>query len=293
MKRNNFNILLLIVLSALSVYFAYQLKNIAPTILNSAILLCDKCLSALLPTVQKITLTLSLFSAISLTISLIKTFLFRSKIQQSLVAKPKSILFFEKKYNLDNKIIVFKDSRLMAFCLGIVTARIYLSTQLLKKMNRSEVEAIILHEKHHLVGNDNLLLLILNFIKTALFFLPVIGDFVHTVEIQKEISADQTVISTTRNKLNIISALKKCIESKPSYVYAQAFSESVTIEPRIHSLIGKRSNFLYFQLRSVLISLSVVLLLANITISRIEVHSQAENSTTVCLDKGSCQNTCR
>ncbi len=262
-------------------------------VINNTILLCDKCLYSLLPTIKNITLTLSLFSALSLTISLVKTFLFRKKIQQSLTIKPKSIIFLEKKHNLHNKIIVFQDSRLMAFCLGIITTHIYLSTQLLKKMSRSEIEAIILHEKQHMVSKDNLLLLVLNFIKTALFFFPVIDDYVHCIEIQKEISADQMAIRTTGNKINIMTALKKCIETKPSYIYAHAFSEGATIEPRIHSLIGKKNYLPSFQLSSILITFSVLLLLANITVSRIEVHAQTDSSTTVCLDKGSCQNTCR
>lgn len=262
-------------------------------VLNSTILLCDRCLYSLLPTIKNITLILSLFSALSLTVTLIKTLQFRNKIQQSFAIKPKSIILFEEKHDLRNKIIVFQDSRLMAFCLGIVTAHIYISTQLLKKMSRSEIEAIILHEKQHLVGKDNLLLLVLNFIKTAFFFFPVIGDFVHSVEVQKEISADQTVIKITGNKINIMTALKKCIETKPNYIYAHAFSEALTIEPRILSLVGKKNNLLSFQLSSVLITFSVLLLLANITLSRIEVHSQTGSSATVCLDKGACQNTCR
>lgn len=281
------------VLSLFSIYFIYQLKNIAPMVLKSNILLCDRCLFSLLPTFKNITLTLSLFSALSLVISLIKTYQFKNKIRKSLVVKPESINFFEKKYHLHNKIVIFQDSQLMAFCMGIFTAHIYLSTQLLKKMNHSEIEAIILHEKQHLANKDNLSLLILNFIKTAFFFLPIVSDFVQSIEIQKEILADQTVIKVTGKKTNIITALKKCLESKPNYVYAHAFSESLTIEPRIHSLVGKKNKFLSFQLSNILISFSVILLLANITLSRIEVHSQTDSSATVCLDKGVCQNTCQ
>jgi Zn-dependent protease with chaperone function len=171
MKRNNISTIFLVILSLQFIYFLYQLRNLVPFVLNSNILLCDSCLQGLISTIIIITLTISVFAGLSLAISHIKTFRFKNKIKRSVVSKPKSIAYFEKKHNLHNKIIVYQDSQLMAFCLGIFTPHIYLSTRLLNKMNRSEVEAIILHEKQHIVGGDNMKLLILNFIKTIFFFL--------------------------------------------------------------------------------------------------------------------------
>ena len=292
MSRNKITILCLVLLSALVLYFGYLIKNLYPTLVNNSILLCDKCLFAVIPTIKRIISVLGVLALGNLILGFFRTSHFRNKLQ-SVPPPTKQISFLEKKYHLQNRIIIFENSQLMAFCLGIFNPRIYLSTQLLKKMTRFEIEAIVLHEKQHMAGKDNLLLLVLNLIKTAFFFFPIIADVVNSIEIQKEIAADKGVIKETGKTINIVTALRKVLESKPGFVFAQAFSQGFSIEPRIKSLIGKRNELPHLQLNSVLITLGVMLIFINITLSRIEVHSQNSSSTTLCLDKYSCQNSCQ
>ncbi|MCL4353948.1 M56 family metallopeptidase [Patescibacteria group bacterium] len=292
MKKNKINIIYGIILSILLLYFLYLIRTVYPFIVNNNFIVCDNCLSSIFPFIQKILTLLVAFALGNLLISYFRTVRFKNSLFP-INHQSNHIKSLEKKYLLHNKIVVFNEVKLMAFSLGVFNPKIYLSTQLVKDMTRSEMEAIVLHEKQHIVGKDNLLLLLLSLLKTALFFLPVVSDFANNVEIQKEISADQIVAKETGEKTNIISALRKIIESKPSYVYANAFSESFSIEPRIRSLVGKKNQWFPLKFSSVVISLCVMLFLANITLSRIEIHPQLNSSAMLCLDKGICQNSCQ
>lgn len=292
MKRNKANIIYGVILGGLLLYFVYLMRAVYPQLIGSNVFVCDSCLSSVLPFIQKILSVLAIFAFGNLLITYFKTIRFKNNLHL-VYSQSKRIKLLEKKFSMRNKIIVFDDFRLMAFCLGVFNPKIYLSNQLLKNMSHAEIKAIILHEKQHIIAKDNLLLLFLNLIKTAFFFFPIIGDFIHSIEIQKEISADKVVVEETGKRINIISALRKVIESKPSFIYANAFSESLSIEPRIRSLVGKKNKWLSIKYSSVVVSLSVLLILVNVTLSRIEVHPQTNSSTMLCLDKGTCSNICQ
>lgn len=292
MKKDKVNIIYGIILSGLIVYFIYLMWTIYPLLVSDKVFACTNCLDSVLLFVQKVLFILVIFALSNLIINYIKTVQFKNSLLPFRF-RPNLIKSLENKYTLQGKIIIFNDPRLMAFCLGVFNPKIYMSNILLEKMTSSELEAIILHEKQHMVAKDNLLLLLLNLIRTAFFFFPVIGDFVDSIEIQKEISADQTVVKEMGKRISIISALRKVIESKPHFVYANAFSESLSIEPRIRSLVGKNNRQFPFKYGSVVVSLCVLLFLVNITLSRIETHPQINSSTMLCLDKGTCQNTCQ
>lgn len=268
------------------------MRAVFPQLVSGNFFVCDNCLSSVLTFIQKTLSVLAVLAIGNLVINHIKTLHFKNSLLP-IYPYPKLIKSLGEKYSLQDKIIIFDNSRLMAFCLGVLNPKIYLSNQLLKNMSHSEIEAIILHEKQHILGKDNLLLLFLNLIKTAFFFFPIIGDFVNSIEIQKEILADKIVVKETGRRINIISALKKVIESKPDFIYANAFSESISIESRIRSLVGKKNRLLSIKYSSVIISLSVLLFLVNITLNRIEIHPQTNSSTMLCIDKGACQNFCQ
>lgn len=292
MKKNKINIVFSVILSGLLIYFLYLIRTIYPFVIDNSIFVCKSCLNSIPLFVQKIIIVLLLVAFGNLLLNYIKNTLFKHSLH-FVNLKPKSVISLEKKYFLHKKIIIFRNQKLLAFCMGILKPKIFISSEVLKRMTYREIEAIILHERQHIIGKDNLVMIFLNLVKTSFFFFPVVTDFVNNLEIQREIKADQSVVKETGRKINIISALRKIIESKPNYVYANAFSESFSIEPRVHSLIGKGSNLFPFKYGSIVISLSVLLFLMNLTLSRIEIHPQTNSSTMLCIDKGTCQNSCQ
>ena len=123
--------------------------------------------------------------------SWIKTVLFTKKIKQARL--PKFIQTLSFRHYLKDKIIIFQNSKPSAFCLGIKSPRIYLSTKLLAVMNKKEIEAILLHEKYHLIKRDTLLILLATFVKGLFLLFPIMTDIITSFLRQKESSRTQKI----------------------------------------------------------------------------------------------------
>lgn len=293
MKNKIFTILLVLLFLVLLTIFVNSVGIIYSSLFGKALLFCNSCLEHLLPFFQKTIFTFFSIAFLSLIVSLFKTFQFSLSIKSKL----KRPVFIEKlttKYSLQNKVIVFEYSSPVAFCMGILNPKIYLSNSLVKMMTPKELETIIIHEKQHLNRNDNLVLLLLQAVKNMFFFLPIVGDFVNYFHIRKEILADRGVIRELGSNSNLISALRKVIDYPSLAVMSvNTFSQSYDIETRVLSLLGNKQVKRTFPFNNLVISLSVLLLFANVIASKVELHSQSQSETSICLDGGNCQNICR
>ncbi|MFA5894781.1 MAG: M56 family metallopeptidase [Candidatus Shapirobacteria bacterium] len=293
MKDKIFTLILVLLFLVLLTVFVNYVGIIYSSLSGKALLFCNSCLEHLLPFFKKTIFTFFSIAFLSLIVSLFKTF----KFSLSIKSKLKIPIFIEKlttKYSLQNKVVVFEYSSPVAFCMGILSPKIYLSNSLVKMMTPKEMETIIIHEKQHLNRNDNLVLLLLQAVKNMFFFLPIIGDFVNYFHIRKEILADRGVISELGSNNKLISALRKVIDYPSLTVMSvNTFSQSYDIETRVLSLLGDTQVKHTFPFNNLVISLSVLLLFANVIASKVEIHSQTQSETSICLDGGSCQNICR
>ncbi len=292
MKINKNSIVLSSLFVGLLFYFLFQATQIASLILGKNVLICNSCLQTI-PTILLYSVTSLLgLSLVCFLFGLAKTVHFRKKLYL-ISAHSRSLKMIEKEHLLDRKIIVFSHKDPLAFCLGILKPKIYLSTKLLKIMNSSELEAVILHEKQHLQGNDNLFLVLPTLLKTTFFFLPIFSDIAQRFEVQKEIRADQNAIKEIGDKSVLISALQKILfTSQPNLAFANYFSKFTSLEVRINSLLGERTNRRLISLNNLVISFGMLLLIATVILNRVEIHSQLANSALLCLDKGNCQGAC-
>lgn len=293
MKNKIFTILLVTLFFVLLIVFVNTTGSIYPFLYGKVLFFCAICLDHLLPLFQKTIFLFFFIAFLSLIISLFRTF----KFSLSIKSKVKRPFFIEKlttKYSLQSKVIVFEYSSPVAFCMGILNPKIYLSNCLVTMMTPKELETIIIHEKHHLNRKDNLILLLLQAVKNMFFFLPIVGDFVNYFHIRKEILADRGVIRELGSNNNLISALRKVIDYPPLTVMSvNTFSQSYDIETRVLSLLGNKQVKRAFPFKNLIISLSVLLLFANVIASKVELHSQTQSETSICLDGGNCQNICR
>ena len=293
MKNKIYITLLITLFFVLLIVFVNTAGSIYPFLYGKVLFFCASCLDHLLPLFQKTIFLFIFIALLSLVVSLFKTF----KFSLSIKSKLKNPIFIEKliiKYSLQSKIIVFNHSNPVAFCMGILNPKIYLSNCLVKMMTPKEMETIIVHEKHHLNRKDNLVLLLLQVVKNMFFFLPIVGDFVNYFHIRKEILADRGVISELKSNNNLISALRKVIDYPSLTVMSvNTFSQSYDIETRVLSLLGNKQVKRSFPFKNLIISLSVLLLLANVIASKVELHSQTKSETSICLDGDNCQNMCQ
>ncbi len=293
MKNKIYTTLLITLFLILLGVFVNSIGTIYSSLSGKALFFCTSCLSHLTPFFQKTVFIFFSIAFLSLIVSTIKTF----KFSLSIKSKSKIPTFVEKllaKHSLQSKVMVFEYPNPVAFCMGILTPKIYLSNCLVKMTTPKELESIIVHERQHLNRNDNLTLLLLQAVKNMFFFLPIVGDLVNNFHIQKEILADRGVIKELGGNNNLISALRKVIDYPSLTIMSvNTFSQSYDIETRVLSLLGHKPVKHSFPFNNLIISLSVILLFANVFASKVELHSQTQSETSICLDGGNCQNICR
>lgn len=98
-----------------------------------------------------------------------------------------------------------------AFCLGFWRPHIWLTAGLADLLTDDELAAVLVHEAYHCRRRDPLRLLISRAVKSAFFFLPLVGDLAKLAELQQEIAADQTVIETMGDDLPLLCSLQKLL----------------------------------------------------------------------------------
>lgn len=229
-------------------------------------------------------------------LSWLKTSSIKKKIKTAKV--PQFIQELSRKHDLKNKIIIFQNSRPSAFCLGIKNSRIYLSTKLLKLMNKQEIEAIILHEKYHLVNKDTFLILLTTFVKGLFFPFPIITDIIVSLIRQKETDADQYSISYFKNPNIVLSAFKKLLLSQlthiPSFAYLISFVHADTLEHRIKILKGEKAFVFSFKIKHILITFfSLFALFSFLFLSTRPTFGHQNISPSACLAGHNCHSECR
>lgn len=98
-----------------------------------------------------------------------------------------------------------------AFCLGFWRPRIWLTAGLVDLLTDEELAAVLAHEAYHCRRRDPLRLLISRAVKSAFFFLPLVGDLAKLAELQQEIAADQAVIEVMGDDLPLLCSLQKLL----------------------------------------------------------------------------------
>ncbi|VVA43553.1 conserved hypothetical protein [Candidatus Roizmanbacteria bacterium] len=227
---------------------------------------------------------------------LLKTIFYERKL---IIQKiPTTVLKLIGRHGLAGKVKIILDKKPLAFCLGFFRPKIYLSTGLIKLMNNQELEAIILHEKYHLLKKDNIFLVMANFLKQLFLPFPIIADFLDSSIKRREVKADYYGVILMGKKQPVVSAFKKLLnfDNKDSYLlnYSSAFTDGQHFENRIQALFGKKSLSFSFKQRNVLISLFSFIILSGFLFAPWQ-KTQANNQNqkpSVCLKNTDCNKHC-
>lgn len=237
------------------------------------------------------------FTFIKFIVTYVKITLFRNKLHQNL-QKNKQFDQIVSKLDLSGKVFLVNEDRLFAFCHGIRHPKIYLSSGLLSIVNTNELEAILLHEKHHLEHKDALVLLMAELAQSLFPFFPVLSDLIHNYRTERELSADSEVIQKLGDPASLVSILKKLLVAKPipQIALAPALADHETLEVRIKALMKKEVRFTKFGLLNVLVSLTSIGIFVVLTIApvqAIEMHDQDSDVMMVCLQNDECATWCK
>lgn len=177
---------------------------------------------------------------------------------------------------LKQKIIVVNSSDLLCFCAGFISPLIYISRGMIIKLTQEELEALLLHEKHHLSTCVPLKILVGKCITAFLFFIPLLRDLLHHYLIEAEIAADQSAIWQQGHRRGIAGALEKLIQQ----YYVNSMSDSAVagaangLPFRIDHLMGRTGGYsFYIPVYRIVTSLVVtVLILAAILVPLPDSH---------------------
>lgn len=155
---------------------------------------------------------------------------------KKLEALTRSLDLKDKVHLLDSKVP-------LCLCAGFVSPRIYISRGIIEKLVPQELEALLLHEKHHLENYDPLKILLGRLVAAALFFIPVLRDILEHYLIDKEIAADRSAIQYQGHYRGIAGVLEKLLQEHstiPAEGLAAGGADALSY--RIDHLMGHTSQ---------------------------------------------------
>ncbi len=152
-----------------------------------------------------------------------------------------------RRLGLKDKVHLLDCKALLCFCAGFISPRIYLSRGIVEKLASEELEALLLHEKHHLKNYDPLRILLGRLMVSALFFLPVLSDILQRYLIEEEIAADRSAIHHQGHNRGIAGVLGKLLPDESGTVAGVLVASAAgALEYRIDHLTGHTPQHMNF-----------------------------------------------
>lgn len=162
--------------------------------------------------------------------------------------------------------------------IGYLKPVILIPVAAINHLSTQQVEAIILHELSHIRRYDYLFNLIINFIKTILYFNPFIKLFVKTIERERENSCDQMVMQYSYQPREYATALLLLEKNQHQQIMMAAAGKDHDLLHRIENILGIRKNATH-SVRQLVVSFCTLLGIAFMNVL-FSVHS---NNTTKVL----------
>jgi len=129
---------------------------------------------------------------------------------------------------------VIDDELPQAFCAGLLTPRVYVSSGAVALLDETALDAVLAHEAHHARRRDPLRLAAGRVAARALFFMPGLGELVRRQQDLAELGADESAINAGPDGRSALArAMLTFSESSPA-------AGSVGIDPRrVDHLLGE------------------------------------------------------
>ena len=140
---------------------------------------------------------------------------------------------------LVDKLDVLDDAGTEVLCYGLFRPRIYVTAGLLATLSEDELEAVLRHERHHLLHRDPLRSLLWTVLDTACWWAAPSSEQAH---LRRELAADRAAIEAGQ-RLPLARALLKLLEggAQPRHTRLAVSGLSVT-EARIEQLLERGQN---------------------------------------------------
>jgi len=137
------------------------------------------------------------------------------------------------------KITELKSDDAVVFCHGLLRPGICISSSLVKLLDKSELKAVLMHEKQHMESYEPFKLFVAIYLQNILFILPGIRNLAKKYFTFSELSADERACIESDGKLKIANAIYKIAEHK------EYRSESGIASPVIFERVNRLANDAY------------------------------------------------
>lgn len=116
-----------------------------------------------------------------------------------------------------NEIIVFHCHEPLAFAMGMLHPKVYLSTSLMDMLDEEEIDAVVHHELHHKYSYDPLKAFTFSMLTKVIWYIPVLKHMRQSYSVFREVIADDYAIRQTGTELGVGQALLKLIKRERSF----------------------------------------------------------------------------
>jgi len=199
---------------------------------------------------------------------------------------------------LTKRVVVVKHADPFSFCFGFLRSKIIVSDSLVKLLSEKELEAVLSHEKYHLVHLDALTMSVARFLQSLFPFFPLFKDQIVYLSLDREIKADRQAVLLLGDKEPLIRTLKKLLsyEVVPAYTTFPSFLNSdKNLEFRIKALIQKQISYQPYSSKNIVLSLgvlSVLLALVLLPVRTVQVNASSEKEVVACINNEACVQAC-
>lgn len=125
-------------------------------------------------------------------------------------AVPERLMTVGSALKLTAQVVIVETSQPLAFCFGLFTPRIYLSTGVVDTLSDKELAAVLVHEAFHCQRYDPLRTLLVDSIATTLFFLPAAAEWRDQWLTSIELAADRHAMQVS-GRVSLAAALYKLL----------------------------------------------------------------------------------
>lgn len=307
-KTNNYLWIFLGIFVVLGTLSYNACSKYIPFFLHNTVYYCRQLLQSVSPQPLQLNLksftlwgiiALALYIAIRIFLTVYRIVQQHRSLEQKATNNGDTLAIIEK-LHLHNKVQVIRDKRIGAFCFGLTSPKIYISTQMISIATPDEIEAVLRHEKYHLENNDTLVMLFAVFTESLFPFFPLLSDFISHYQTHRELQADKSaILAMEQGKDHLRSILTKLLryDIYPAYVTAPSFVDAHTLETRIRTLIKEAAVSPSLSVKNVLVSLVSVMILGGLAmapVQAIEYHYSGQDAVMACINSDkNCSNACQ
>jgi hypothetical protein len=83
----------------------------------------------------------------------------------------------------------------VAFCTGFLWPTVFVSDGLLSRLEPAELDAVLVHERHHAERRDPLRRIVMSAMRDVLFFLPLLEWWIAARVVESELAADRRALA--------------------------------------------------------------------------------------------------